>query len=685
MEKIFSSLSISNKLAAVFLFLLLMMGVGGGVGLYNARQIAKVTERLYHNSFKKAETLSSVENEFLSARHEIFLHAVIGDMASKSFLEVSVGEHRKKIDRLLLEYKGMGLSKDREEIYSRLQESMGFYWGIHAKVMALSREGHRDGALGIITMEGNKSFTESISTLGKLIKNEKDTAYDAYQESDFFARFIIGVTFAFTLAAIIVAAGLWLALIRAIVRPILAIEESAKKVGEGDLRERAPVMTDDEIGSLALQFNRMADSLENHYATLEKKVEKRTEQLKDANDELMKKKYELESANIGLQEANRMKSQFLANVSHELRTPLNSIIGFSELLEERAFGELNERQTQYIDFIHSSGEHLLQLINDILDLSKIEAGRVELAKEVFSISEVLTELLGLIRPIAHKKGIEIGIKTVPASPRLLADKAKFKQIMINLLSNAVKFNVDKGSVSVDWEIIEEPGRIDPNRYVVFKVKDTGIGIRDEDRVKLFKEFEQIDSSITREHGGTGLGLVLTKRLVEMHGGRIWFDSEPGKGSVFCVKLPQGTDEIDLPAARSEVTLTASPQASAARRGVLLAGEGADINRLLEIYLSGAAYDVEIAADGFDLLKKAAAQRPFAVVMGITIPKMDGWAALKDLKSNPHTSDIPVIIISSIDDKQHGMDLGAFDYLEKPVNREKLLNSLARLTTSIKGI
>ena len=678
MRKFFSSLSVSKKLAAVFLFLLLMMGVGGSVGLYNARQISNVTERLYINSFKRGELLSTVENEFLSARHEIFLQTIVGETALKSFLDVSVDERRKKIDRLLIEYKGMGLARGVEDIYNSLIENLGIYWLIHQNVSELSRKGQRDEALSIIRMEGNKSFMDTVSALNKLIGEEKDAAYDAYHESDFFAKSIIGVTFFVTLLAVIIAAALWRTLTRAIVRPILLIEESAKKVGEGDLKQRIPVMTGDEIGSLASQFNRMADRLEEQYATLEKRVEKRTEELKIANEDLKKKKQEIEGANIGLQEANRMKSQFLANVSHELRTPLNSIIGFSELLEERAFGELNERQTQYIDFIHSSGGHLLALINSILDLSKIEAGRLELRPEVFSISEALTELMGIIRPIAHKRGIAIETRAVLASPRIRADKANFKQIMLNLISNAVKFNLDNGKVTVDWEITEEPGRAEFQRYVVFKIKDTGIGIKDEDKGRLFKEFEQIDSSITREYGGTGLGLALTKRLVELHGGQIWFDSVPGKGSVFYVKLPQGTDEIDLPAPLSAVSLKPFLPASSARPGVLLAGEGENINRLLEIYLSGAAYEVAIASDGLDLVTKAATHRPFAIIMGITIPKMDGWAALKELKSNPRTSGIPVIIISSRGDRQHGLDLGAFDYLEKPVNREKLLSALSRI-------
>lgn len=674
MKKIFYSLSISNKLAVVFLFLLFMMGVGGLVGLYNAGQLANVTKRLYIDSFKRGETLSSVENEFLSARQEMFLHTIISDPSSKAYLEGSVDEHRNKIIKLLGEYKAMGVASGHENMYAELLGNLDRYWAIHDRVEEISRLGERDAALSIIRMEGNKSFSDSVTSLKKLLKEERETAYTAYKESDFFAKLIIIVTFAFTLLAIIVAGGLWLTLTRSLVKPILAIEDSAKKIAQGDLKQRVPVIAEDEIGNLAAEFNRMAESLENYYNTLEKKVSQRTDALRQANEELSKNKIELEFANMELQEANRMKSQFLANVSHELRTPLNSIIGFSELLQEKAFGALNERQMQYVEYVHSSGSHLLQLINNILDLSKIEAGRMDIMKEDFSVMEVLGELLGIIKPLAHEKNIVIESKSVPASPKLRADKAKFKQVMLNLLSNAVKFNIHGGSIKVDWETMEEPLGMSVERFIVFRISDTGIGIKGEDKGRLFKEFEQIDSSITREYGGTGLGLVLTKRLVELHNGTIWVESEPGRGSTFSVKLPQGTDEIDMP------VMTTRPLATGglARPLVLVASEGQDINHLLEIYLAGDEFEVFTTSDGLDLLRKAQEQKPFAIIMGITLPMKDGWEVLKELKGNPDTADIPVVIISAVDDRELGLRLGAVEYMEKPVNREMLLNVLHRL-------
>ncbi len=675
MKKLFNKLNISNKLAVVFLLLLFMMGVGGLVGLYNARQLVNVTRHLYVDSFKRSETLSFIENEFLSARQEMFLHTIITDEASKSYLEGSIDDHKNRIAKLLKEYEALGISKDRQAGYDAMKQDFARYWATQDEVEKLSRAGERESALSMILMEGNKSFTDAINSLKNIIKTEKGSAYESFKESGFFARVITVITLAFTLLAIIMAAGLWLALTQAIVRPILSIEESAKKIGKGDLKERVPVMNEDEIGNLAIEFNRMVGSLQGYYATLEKKVSERTEQLRFANDELYAKKQELELANISLQEANRMKSQFLANVSHELRTPLNSIIGFSELLQEKSFGELNERQQQYVEYVHSSGGHLLQLINNILDLSKIEAGRMDLVVDDFAITEVLGEVLGIVRPLAHERNITIESKAAAASPRLRADKGKFKQIMLNLLSNAVKFNVEGGRITVDWNIVEEPSGMDMERFLVFSVHDTGIGIKQEDMGKLFREFEQIDSSLTREYGGTGLGLVLTKRLVELHKGEIWVESEIDKGSTFYVKLPQGTDEIEMPAYAGTpiARLSADKRAS-----VLIASESSDINHLLEIYLAGGHYDVSTASDGVDLLRKATEQKPLVIIMGITLPVKDGWEALKELKANPDTAGIPVVIISSIDNKELGFSLGAIEYLEKPINRERLLAVLGRL-------
>jgi signal transduction histidine kinase len=238
---------------------------------------------------------------------------------------------------------------------------------------------------------------------------------------------------------------------------------------------------------------------------------------------------EIEEKSRQLEVANKHKSEFLANMSHELRTPLNAIIGFSEVLLERMFGELNDKQDDYLKDIHSSGRHLLTLINDILDLSKIEAGRMELDVSTFDVAGTIHNALTLVRERGLKHSIAFGVDLDPALGEVAADERKLKQILLNLLSNAVKFTPDGGRVDVTAR--REPGQ------VVIAVRDTGIGIAPADRDAVFEEFRQVASDYTKKQEGTGLGLALTKRFVELHGGRIWLESEPGRGSTFTFTIP----------------------------------------------------------------------------------------------------------------------------------------------------
>ncbi|MDN3509948.1 MAG: ammonium transporter [Candidatus Jettenia sp.] len=249
---------------------------------------------------------------------------------------------------------------------------------------------------------------------------------------------------------------------------------------------------------------------------LEKKVAERTE--------------ELQKANIALDKANKLKSEFLATMSHELRTPLNAIIGFAEVLRDEITGTLNEEQKEYINDIHGSGEHLLNMINSILDLSKIEAGKLELHYEVFSIEEAINEVLNMIVGLSLKKGISLKTFIQENIPSLTADRLKFKQIMFNLLSNAIKFTPESGAISISADLLDQ--------HIRFAISDTGIGIKSEDMDKIFQTFRQLDASYARHYEGAGLGLALTKRLVELHGGKIWVKSIYGKGSTFTFTLPQ---------------------------------------------------------------------------------------------------------------------------------------------------
>jgi two-component system, NtrC family, sensor kinase len=310
-------------------------------------------------------------------------------------------------------------------------------------------------------------------------------------------------------------------LARRLVRPIESIQAAAAKIGSGSLNQRIEIPSQDELGALAEEFNRMASRLQESYSSLEQKVEERTRELATALKELDEKGRELEAA-------SRHKSQFLANMSHELRTPLNAIIGFSQVLAEKLFGEVNEKQEEYLDDILTSANHLLALINDVLDLSKVEAGQVELEVASFSLREALELGVVTVRERAINDGVQLTLATNGGVDLVVGDERRIRQVIFNLLSNAVKFTPAGGAVDV--QAAEVDGEVQ------ISVTDSGPGIAAADQERIFEEFQQTDAGVEQREG-TGLGLALSKRLVELHGGRIWVDSEPGKGSTFVFTLP----------------------------------------------------------------------------------------------------------------------------------------------------
>jgi len=312
-------------------------------------------------------------------------------------------------------------------------------------------------------------------------------------------------------------------LARRLVRPIESIQTAAAKIGSGSLNQRIEVPSNDELGALAEEFNRMAAQLEESYSSLEQKVQERTQELATALSDLDEKSRELEAA-------SRHKSEFLANMSHELRTPLNAILGFSQVLRERLFGDVNEKQAEYLDDILTSAHHLLALINDILDLSKVEAGQVELEVAPFSLREALEGGLVMVRERATSDGVQVALTALPDADVVTGDERRIRQVIFNLLSNAVKFTPAGGAVDVS--------AARANGEVRVSVADTGPGIAAADHERIFEEFQQTEAGVEQREG-TGLGLALSKRLVELHGGRIWVDSELGHGSTFVFTLPTG--------------------------------------------------------------------------------------------------------------------------------------------------
>jgi signal transduction histidine kinase/DNA-binding response OmpR family regulator len=379
---------------------------------------------------------------------------------------------------------------------------------------------------------------------------------------------------------------------------------------------------------------------------------------------------QLERQSAALEVASRHKSEFLASMSHELRTPLNAIIGFSEVLLERMFGELNERQDDYLRDIWSSGKHLLELLNDILDLSKIEAGQMVLNRSEFAVRESLEYCLSMVRERALKQRIMLSLEVDPQVGMLDADRLRFRQVVLNLLSNAVKFTPEGGRVGVRALIRD--------RDLVVEVVDTGPGVAVEDRQRIFDSFQQ-GAQIPEQTEGTGLGLTLSKRILELHGGRIWVESEIGKGSTFGFALPAGSGEpafASVPQARLDSGFPAELASGPGPTVVVVEDDRRSFD-LLRVYLEAAGARVVSARDGVEGLDTVRRLSPAGVVLDILLPGIDGWEVLAQLKADPQTAAIPVVVVSMLDERGRGFALGAAEYLVKPVGKDPLLAALHR--------
>ncbi|HRQ24566.1 MAG TPA: response regulator, partial [Anaerolineales bacterium] len=348
--------------------------------------------------------------------------------------------------------------------------------------------------------------------------------------------------------------------------------------------------------------------------------------------------------------------------SHELRTPLNSIIGFSRVILKGIDGPVTELQQQDLTAIYNSGQHLLGLINDILDLAKIEAGKMELAFDEVNINDLIGSVLSTMTGLIKDKPIEMKSRIEPNLPTVRADAIRIRQVMINLLANASKFT-EEGDISVEVTLhTGETGRSE----VRISVSDTGPGISLEDQKKLFQPFSQVDDSPTRKTGGTGLGLSICQQLINMHGGRIWVESEIGKGSTFL---------FTLPLYRQMETV-----ASTGGNIILAIDDDPQVISLYERYLNPQGYQVVPLTDPSKAAEQVQLLKPFAVTLDIMMPGIDGWTVLENLKSNPETRNTPVIVCSIIEDLEKGFNLGASDYLVKPILEEDLVVALDRLNT-----
>ena len=455
-----------------------------------------------------------------------------------------------------------------------------------------------------------------------------------------------------------------------------ALKIGARRIGSGDLEHRIRVQQQDELGELASAFNEMSDNLKSA-------------------------RIKLEEARALAEQANQAKSTFLANMSHELRTPMNAIIGYSEMLIEEAEDLDQEDFIPDLERILAASNHLLALINDVLDLSKIEAGKMTLFLEDIEVQDLIDDVTSTIGPLVSKNQNELVLDLGHEVGALHADETKVRQTLFNLLSNACKFT-SKGTITLGAKRLADS---DGDR-MRFTVHDTGIGMSPEQMARIFEEFTQADSTTTRKFGGTGLGLTISRRFCQLMGGDIQVESEQGEGTTFTVELPVIVEPLDAPSdegAEEKARVEAPPAKPAGASEVarplpeiVAEGGGSNGGTVLVIDDDTATLDLtsrSLAREGFQVitatsgsqgLQIARESQPQAITLDVMMPGLDGWTVLAELQKDPQTQDIPVILMSMLDEREQGLALGATEYLNKPVDRHRLLASLESLGAKVAG-
>ena len=479
------------KLLAAFLAIVVLLITVGAVGLQTLSAVNRRAENLVQLQ-RKIAAYRQLQHDTTSQLYSVSSALLILDDRTLEATLRQLNQFGYDLDRLQF------VAKDEVELLGRVREDYDQFIKVVTQVVELIRAGK--GAQGReVQLAQAGPLADRLERLTNELVNKAeadmvasiDATHDAYITS---RRVVIQ----FAVGSIALALALGYAISWSLIGPVRHMDERLQQIASGDFAGRVEIPNRDELGALAANLNRMSEELGRLYQQLEA--------------------------------ASRHKSEFLANMSHELRTPLNAIIGFSEVLLERMFGELNPKQEEYLQDIMTSGRHLLSLINDILDLSKVEAGRMELEPSAFDLPAALEGCLTLVRERATRHGITLGLTVDEDLGQIVADERKVRQVVLNLLSNAVKFTPEGGRVAV--------GAARADGGVEVSVSDTGIGIAQDEQEAIFEEFRQAGSDYTRKREGTGLGLALSRKFVELHGGRIWVKSEVGKGSTFTFTLPE---------------------------------------------------------------------------------------------------------------------------------------------------
>jgi signal transduction histidine kinase/ActR/RegA family two-component response regulator len=476
-----------------------------------------------------------------------------------------------------------------------------------------------------------------------------------------------------------------------VTRPITELVVATEQMSEGaynpmlsHLRKRR---FHDEMSMLAETFERMVEKirkreeqLQDYNQSLEEKVNQRTEELQAKNTQLA-------NANMELARATRLKDEFLANMSHELRTPLNAILGMTEGLQDQVFGAINEQQIHTLETIERSGYHLLELINDILNIAKIESGQLELDYSPTAVAPLCQSSLTFISQQALTKRIQVELKLPTNLPDLWVDERRIRQVLLNLLSNAVKFTPEGGHITLEVSPCAQEREPDEKRFLRIAVIDTGIGIAPEYIHQLFQPFIQIDSALNRKYEGTGLGLALVKRIVELHGGYVELTTEVGVGSCFTIALPcldstvcSAVSPVPAQCCIQPLLLeqTSSP--------LILLAEDNEVNVVtISDYLKAKGYRILRANNGVEAIALAQSEKPDLILMDIQMPEMDGLEAMRHIRCDANLVNVPIIALTALamaGDRDRCLEAGANAYLTKPIKLKQLTELLATLLLDV---
>jgi signal transduction histidine kinase/DNA-binding response OmpR family regulator len=624
-------LPVHGKLLFAFLAIVGLLIAVGAVGLQVLSGVNRRAEDMVKLQ-RKIAAYRQLQHDTTSQLYGVSSALLVPDDRTLEATLRQLNQFGYDLDRLAF------VAQDEVELFGRVREDYEEFIKIVTQVIELIRAGQGPAGRELQLSRAGPLADRLERLTNELVnKAEADmvasieTSQDAYVTSQ---RVVVGFAVGSILLALLLGYGIsW-----SVIGPVQQMDVRLREIAGGDFAKRVEVSNRDELGTLAANLNRMSDELGRLYRQLEA--------------------------------ASRHKSEFLASMSHELRTPLNAIIGFSRLVMRRSRDVLPIRQYENLEKILISAEHLLALINDVLDLSKIEAGRVEIRPVAFDIEPLVDLCLRTVEPLVKSERVHL-VKAIETDlPRLHTDEDKVKQILINLLSNAIKFT-DEGTITVT---VARRGH-----DVTLAVADSGIGIPTDKLDLIFEEFRQVDSTNTRKHGGTGLGLAISRRFARLLGGDLTVVSTPEMGSVFTLRIPPRY-EVGPVIARAGAPAPDDPhlRPEGGGRLVLAIDDDPDAIYLLQENLAEAGYRVVGALSGEEGLRKAKDFLPFAITLDITMPQRNGWEVLHDLKTDPATRDIPVIVVSIVDSKELGYRLGAADYLLKPFNREAIVGTLTRL-------